>query len=276
MTRNATELLPMNRPFQVPDGISRVKLVVTDDVSRVGLTVGAFMSRSLRRLGIRLTGGCKGMSHDDKLDMIEYFVKAFEGYVGFASSGATRNATAEGVIDPMITDVPAALAAAYGEHVLTLSTAPRTGELALIGDGRLVLDDYDTAPQPGVHMAIIIQPQFSHETLGWDGDVAHYFRMFNEFIKTGGWQFGMTAWNGGLITIDEAFMAANYGWPVFIVQNSGRGADQIIELLERGTPIPGREQLAIGDKLRSRFTVVQRDDPMSLRTALVSKGFIAS
>jgi len=274
MAPDASELLPMSHPYRIPAGIGRVRFVVTDDIAKVGLTVGAFMSRSLRRLGIRLTGGCKGMDRTDKLDMISYFVESFEGFEGFASSGATRNAPSDGLLDPMVTDIPAALAAAYGERVLTLSTAPRTGEMALVDDGRLVLDEYNTAPQPGVHMTIIIQPEFAHDVLNWDGDVVPYFRMFNEFIRSGSWKFGMTVWNGGLITIDEAFKAASFGWPVFVVQGSGRGADQIIDLLQDGTPIPEREQLTLNDKLRQQFIPVQRDDPMTLRNALVAQEFI--
>jgi hypothetical protein len=271
MASNASDLLDMSAPFQVPPAIGQVQFHVASSPNTVGVTVGAFMTRSQVRVGVRLAGGCSNMTPEDKLNMLDYFVDGFEGFQGFVSSGGTRSES-DGRIDPMVTDVPAVLVAAYGgKNVLTLSTTPRTGQMVLRDDSRLVIDsDSGIAPQPGVHMVIVFQTEFSHETLDWDGDVNAYFRLFNEFVKNG-WRFGMTVWNGGGVTRDEAIKAAKFGWPVIVVQGSGRAADALAELVLNGTPIDGVE---LSERTLSNFTVVHRDDSNTLNAALRRHGFI--
>ncbi len=277
-TANVSNLLDIvERPYLVPAHIGESLLVVTDDWRKVANVVGPFMHRSQAKCGMRLAGGCKGMTLPDKLDMIAYFVTAFNDFVGFVSSGATRMVDENGHLDPMITDVPAALAAIYGERILTLSTAPRTGDMALVDDSRLVLDiDNGILPQPGVHMSVIFQSPNADEAMEWDGDVDPYFNIFRQYVNRGGWKFGMTVWNGGAVTIDEAVKAVNDGWPVFLVQDTGRAPDQLIDLLRKGTLIAGREGLTLSDEARSRFITVQRDDPMTLARALHDNRLIAT
>lgn len=280
MSAPATILLPMDRPYRVPDNIEQVggvRFYVASDPGEVGITVGAFMHRAPRHpnlgytVGVRALGGCSGQSDSDKRDMIDYHVKAYDGFVGLFSSGGTR-AESENRIDPMVTDVPAAILAAYGDNVITLSTAPRTGEMRLVGDSRLVLDgENGILPQPGVHMVIVFQPRFSHLIAGWDFDVPGYHTLFNEYVKHGGWRFVASTWNGGGVTKTEMTTLANSGWCVPLIEGSGRAADEFAAAIENERPIEG-----VTDRGRSNLVVVHRDDPQTLRNALIERGFIAT
>ncbi|HEX6258257.1 MAG TPA: hypothetical protein VFZ48_02140 [Candidatus Saccharimonadales bacterium] len=269
-----TPLLPGN-PYEVPAHIMAqggVRFLTTSDMSHAGVTVGAFMHNSPARRGVRLSGGCSGMSRGDKQEMMDYFVEAFANFTGFVSSGGTRQVGDDGGIDPMITDVPAALANKWPDRILTLSTAPRTGQMALVDNSRLVLDaENGTLPQPGVHMVILVQPVLSHDKAGWDFDVDHYLKLFNEYVRTGGWRFGEPVWNGGGITVEEAVKAANLGWPVFPIEGSGRAADQLAAAALAGEPINGLKPGA-----ERNLHVVRRDDPSTLAQAMASQGLIAA
>lgn len=270
MTALVSDLLGTDEPFRVPSQVGATRFIVTSSASKVGLAVGAFMSTAPAQRGMRLAGGCANMSRGDKLGMIEYFLAAFENFTGFVSSGGTRQVDDENRLDVMVTDVPAALLAQYGrERILTMSTTPRTGDMVLVENSRLVLDAQSgILPQPGVHMVIVIQSEFQHETLGWDGDVDDYLRLFHEFVKNG-WKFGMTVWNGGGLTKKEAILAVNLGWPVFVVRGSGRAADELAAQLDRQQPIAGVRE----DGYR-RLCVVEKDDPGQLADQMRAFGLV--
>lgn len=253
-------LLGTERPYEVPQHIGQVQFIVTDSAAKAQTAVGAFMQRSPARIGIRIAGGCSGMSEADRVNMLDYFRTALGNYTGFLSSGATRSADGRR-ISPMVTDVPAVVARHRGNRVLTVSTAPRTGRMVLTGNSRLVLDaDNGVNPQPGVHMIVLFQPQFAHQQLGWDGDVEGAFGLFDAYAKTG-WPFGLIVWNGGDVTKKEALLAAQLGWHVFLVEGSGRQADELATAVR-------------GKRLRGKFTLVKRNDPTTLSAALTRHDFI--
>lgn len=240
--------------YQVPPAVGEVRLVVANSAAQASTVTAALMHRSPTRVGMRIAGGCSGMSAKDKAQMLEYFEQGFRGFSGFVSSGGTRQARGTS-IDPMVTDVPALLAHSYGKRVLTLSTVPRTGDMALRDQSRLVLDTKNNvSPQPGVHMLIVFQPSAAHAAMDWDGDVEPYFSLFRSYTQQG-WRFGMVVWNGGGVTKTEAHTALQQGWKVITVAGSGRAADEL-----------ARDQ---------RFITVDRTDPTSLNTALHEHGFIA-
>lgn len=260
MSRTGT-LLGTNRPYEVPPSIGQVRLIVTDNAARAQTAVGAFMQQSPARIGLRIAGGCSGMDEAARVDMLDYFRTALGRYTGFLSSGATRSVQGR-QISPMVTDVPAVVARHRGDRVLTVSTAPRTGNMALTGDSRLVLDiENGVYPQPGVHMIVLFQPQFAHQRLEWDGDVDGAFGLFDAYAKTG-WPFGLVIWNGGGVTKKEALLAARLGWHIFLVEGSGRVADELVGTVRTR-------------QIRGKFSIVQRADPTTLSDALARHGFIA-
>lgn len=261
MSKTGT-LLGTERPYEVPGHIGSVRLIVTDSAAKASTAVGAFMHRSPAPIGLRIAGGCSGMSDADRVRMLDYFRTGLRSYTGFLSSGATRAAN-KGRISPMVTDVPAVVARHRGGRVLTVSTAPRTGQMALTGDSRLVFDTTnDVNPQPGVHMIVLFQHTHAHEALGWDGDVEGAFGLFNAYAQSG-WTFGLIVWNGGNVTRKEALLAAQLGWRVFLVEGSGRQADELVTEVRT-------------QQLRGKFSIVQRSDPATLSAMLTRHGFIAA
>jgi hypothetical protein len=222
-------------PHRIPENIRFARLVITGQNDPLPNAVAAFTHQSPVRIGLRLAGGCAGMSTREKEGMLNFFGAGLYQFTGLISSGATRMVDRRGHLDPMITDVPALLAAQSPRGVVAISTAPRTGQLGLVDDSRLVLsDDGSLLPNPGVHMLIIVQSN-AGTPLDWDGDLDMYFDLFGNLVLYGGWTFGLVVYNGGGVTRSEALHAMHLGWPVLLIRGSGRQADALIEELERGT-----------------------------------------
>lgn len=227
--------LNLAQPFVVPAHIGQVKLEVTTSQAIAVDLVAGTMQRAVAKRGIRLAGGCSGMSAQDRLNMIEYFLQELTTFRGLLSSGATRSITPAGLIDPMVTDIPAALAAANPASVLTIGTAPRTGKMQLVENSRLVLSDTgDIFPNPGIHLLVLIQAADGGE-LDWYDELKPYLTLFASFVNDCGWRFATIVWNGGGVTRAEALMAAELGWPVFLVVGSGRAADELAAEQASGT-----------------------------------------
>jgi hypothetical protein len=266
-----TTTLALDKPYTVPANIRFVRLLVTGEHDPLPTAVAAFTHRSPVNIGLRLAGGCANMSAQDKLGMLEFFGRGLRDFTGLVSSGGTREAS-NGRIDPMVTDVPALLAAQSPHSVVAISTMPRTGDLGLVDDSRLVLsDDGHMLPNPGVHMLILVQ---SHTgmTLGWDGDLNMYFDLFGNLVRHGGWNFGTVVYNGGGVTRKEALRAMALGWPVILVRGSGRQADVIIGEVEAGTlELPDYASVN-----RDLLSIVDNGDHAALRTACVDHGLIAA
>lgn len=221
-----------------------------------------------RRVAIRISGGCKGMEEEDKLEMLKFFSEAFVGYEGVLFSGATRQ-TEDGKLDPMITDVPGVVVAGNPGSI-ALGTAPRTDLLRIKADCRLEFDDWGTVPNPSMSCILIVQ-NGPDGTLDWDGDVDAYFRAMENWQKYAQFSaLGLIAWNGGDITKDEIMRSIGLKWPTILIKGSGRGADEIIELFEDEDP-DFMAKVPDGHKI----IVVDRTEPGDLYDALVAHGFLA-
>lgn len=267
-----TTALQLDKPYAVPPNIQFVRLLVTGEHDPLPTAVAAFTHRSPSNVGIRLAGGCANMTAASKLGMLDFFGKGLRRFTGLVSSGGTREKTEDGQIDAMVTDVPALLAAQSPTGVVAISTIPRTGDLGLVDDSRLVLsDDGHLLPNPGVHMLILVQSH-SGTPLGWDGDLRMYFDLFGNLVRHGGWKFGTIVYNGGGVTRKEALRSMALGWPVILIQGSGRQADTIIGEIEAGTlELPDYAEVN-----RDRISVVENGDWEHLDGACRYHGLIAA
>lgn len=227
-------------------------------------------TQAAAKVVLRLGGGCKGMNADDKRDMLAFFGAACAGFRGIAFSGATRSVGQDGSLDPMVTDVPALLAL-QNEGCVGLGTLPKTETaLRLVGQGELVLDEWGTRPNPGMAAVLLVQ-ESADGKLGWNGDVATYFELMEQWVESGGFTAaGLVTWNGGAITEEEIFAAAARKWPVFLVKGSGRVTDEIVAKLEQQDAETIAKFPALGN-----VVIVSKDDPDALRAALVLHGFIS-
>lgn len=244
-----------------PDGVSRI-LVMERQASDVPTSFALLGTRAAHKVAIRVTGGCGNMGSKDKVEMIEYFRTAFQGFAGVIWSGGTRNVTTDGQLDPMVTDVPG-FVALDNPSCMALATTPRTGMLQLRGDSRFQLDDDGTLPNPGVAAMLIVQNGADGES-GWDGDLDAYFRLMNQWKSAGGFTtLGVVAWNGGGVTKKEIERSIALGWPTIIVSGSGRAADEYAA------------KVASGELTATNVVVVERSNPNTLRAALIATGFLS-
>lgn len=251
------------KPLQVtaPGSVSRI-LVMERSASDLPVSFALLGTRAADRVAIRVTGGCSNMGPEDKVEMIAYFREAFLGFRGVIWSGGTRNVTADGQLDPMVTDVPG-FVALDNPTCMALATTPRTGMLQIRGsDSRFQLDDDGTLPNPGVAAMLIVQNGADGES-GWDGDLDAYFRLMSQWKVSGGFTaLGVVAWNGGGVTKKEIDRSIANGWPTILVRGSGRAADEYAA------------KVASGGLTAPNVIVVDRSDPTTLRNALIEHGFL--
>jgi len=236
-----------------------VKLIVMNADNSLPANFALMGTRAEKKVAIRLAGGCKNMSLDDKEYMLSFFSNSFKNFNGLIWSGATRQVDDNDCIDPMITDVPGIIAK-KNSGCIALGTVPRTAMLTLRDNSRLVLDDWGTAPNPDMHGILIVQKGPDGE-LGWDGDVETYIAMMRNWKDYAGFTaLGLISWNGGEVTRKEINKVAKLGWPTILIKGSGRVTDE----------------MANTDKFTSlkNVYVIDKDNPSQLLEFLMSQGFI--
>ncbi len=255
-------------PYQVSNPDGKTHLIIMNAEDGLPAAFALMGTRAAKKAAIRVTGGCKGMSAEDKAYMLEYFAAALAGFSGVIWSGATRQTDAEGKLDPMVTDVPGIIAA-ENPFCVALGTVPRTEMLSLQGDSRLVLDQWGTLPNPS-QSAILIVQNGAEGALDWDGDLDVYFRIMDNWQQFAGFSaLGVIAWNGGEITREEIMRSAKKGWPTILVRGSGRVTDEIIVKLEAGD-----EELMKLLPKEHRLVIVDKNDPVGLSERLADLGFL--
>ncbi len=257
-------------PYRVttPDG--KVKLVVMNATDGLPAAFALMGTRARRKVAVRISGGCKGMNAGDKEQMLGFFSGAFRGFEGVAFSGGSRMVGADGKVDPMVTDIPG-LIASENEGAIALGTLPRVELLTLQSDSRLVLDQWGNVPNPDQSGILIVQNGPDGEA-GWDLDVPVYFRLMENWRDYAGFtHLGLIAWNGGAVTLQEIIGAAKRGWPVYLVQGSGRATDDVITALEQRE---GELYNSLPLQKKNPFHIVPKGDVAMLRGLLSTDGFL--
>jgi len=271
-------------------------------INFTGLVARAGLAREV----VRIAGGCKGLSAEFTANLLPYFVEAFKvvddkgetvrTFTGTAFSGGTANVTDAGVIkDDMVTNVPAALAAAY--ECLAISTTPRTADMALSGNGGgLIVDNYGGRIDWRQHAAMVVQKNPA-DVLDWNGDLDVYLGLLEGWQMVG-FKTAVIAMNGGDVTREEIYGSLNRGIATIVVRGSGREADAFIKAFEQGdysaTAGEMRAKLASKGKSeqpaddivaeckiamesidRSLVSIVPLGDSAALRGALLARGFLS-
>lgn len=273
MTEHTTGIingLNTDCPFQVTHDVLPFQVINTSDDVPSEFTAKATTSE--HRVIIRICGGCSNMSEADKQGMIELFVKAFSGFKGVTFTGATRDVTKDGKINPMITDLAGAIAYLNPGSV-ALGTFPRTGMFALTDESRLTIDcgGWFANPNPNLDMFLIVQDG-SSKNADWDGDLHSYFRLMEILLQFAGFSVaGHVFWNGGGVTKDEIIECFKRGWPAILIEGSGRMTDEIIGKLR-----DGNDEVTSQIKNVDNVAIVSKDDPDALRSALIHYGFLSA
>ena len=256
-------------PQTVTTRSGEARLIVMDRREGFPTTFALLATNVTNKVVLRISGGCKGMNADDKQAMLSYFADALAGYRGMVWSGATRQLTADGQLDPMVTDVPGVIAAANPECV-ALGSTPRTDYLRLKGESSLVLDGYGTLPNPSMSGILVVQNGADGKS-DWDGDLDAAFTLMNDLKSAAGFkQAGVIAWNGGPITEDEIMRSAKLGWPTFVVRGSGRVADEIASKIDNND-----SDLLNKLPKNHRLRIVDRNSSFTLRRELNEFGFLS-
>jgi hypothetical protein len=242
----------------------KVDLFVSESSGVLPANYMLVATKAKSKVALRIAGGCKNMSEQDKLDMLDFFATALIGYSGVLFSGATRQLTADGLLDPMVTDVPGYVAQ-KNDGIIALGTAPRTDAWSLQGESAFILDGYGTRPNPTMDAILLVQDG-PDATLDWDGDVPVYLKIMESWRSYAGFEHvGLISWNGGAVTEAEFRATANRKWPTILIQGSGRATDDAIQAIVG--ELPGALQ---GDHVY----VVDKSDPLALRQLLIDNGFI--
>ena len=261
-----------NTPYTVTAPNGKVRLLVMNATDGLPSAFALLGTTAEQKVAVRLAGGCKGMSPEDKEEMLGLFGEALRGFKGVIWSGATRQLDKNGETDPMVTDVPGAIAA-ENPGCVALGTLPRVEMLTLQDESRLVLDQWGTVPNPGMAGILVVQNGPDGES-GWDGDVKTYAALMNQWRDCGGFKaLGLISWNGGAVTKDEVIMSIKQGWVTILVEGSGRATDELIaeiraddigsKFADHGLPKNWREHTEIVPKV-----------PEFLRAVLIEHGFL--
>ena len=252
------------QPYEVNGKVNLLVMNADDGLPAAFALMGTLAES---KVAMRITGGCKGMSVDDKAQMLQFFADAFSGYKGLVWSGGTRMVV-DGHVDPMVTDVPGVIAS-VNNGCVALGTVPRTDMLTLQGDSRLVLDQWGTVPNPDL-LGILIVQNGPDGAMDWDGDLDAYFALMQNWRTYAGFtSLGLCSWNGGDITRAEIMRAIKRDWPVFLVRGSGRVTDEIITQWEN-------KDASLMKNIPEKFDnlyIVDKNDAMSLHHALERESF---
>lgn len=262
----------MNSPYTVTAPGGKVKLLVMDAKDGLPSAFALLGTTAEHKVAIRLAGGCKGMSGEDKAQMLAFFSSAFKGYKGVIWSGGTRQLTSGGEVDPMVTDVPGVIAE-ENPGCVALGTVPRTDMLTLQGESRLVFDKYGTVPNPNMQGILVVQNGPDGE-MGWDGDVKTYVALMNQWRDCGGFTgLGAISWNGGPVTKDEVIQSIKNDWVTILIDGSGRATDEIVAEINAGEA-EFANKYGLPKGWRTKVGVVSKSEPEILRRTLIHSEFI--
>jgi hypothetical protein len=251
----------------------KVKLLVMDAKDGLPSAFALLGTTAAKKVAVRLAGGCKGMSADDKTEMLEFFSLALKGFEGVIWSGGTRQTDKTGGVDPMVTDVPGVIAAGT-PGCIALGTVPRTEMMTLQRESSLVFDQYGTAPNPSMSGILVVQNGPDGE-MGWDGDVKTYAKLMNQWRDCAAFTaLGLISWNGGAVTKDEVIMSIKQGWTTVLVEGTGRATDEL--LAEARTDFAKfAEKYNLPVNWQDHTVSVDKTDPQKLRAVLQLRGFLA-
>ncbi len=202
--------------------------------NRIPNAMAAALSNATYKGFTRIVGG---MSNNGPI--YRYFDTALAGMNGFAVwSGATRFEE-EGRIAESVAEV---VTRAGEQHpdLITMGSCPRTAPFQIRGESHLFVGD-NVIINPGTRWVATIQNGAENgifdgtpgcETeggLGWNGDLPAYFQFMVNARALMGFELGVTVYNAGGVSVEEALMAREYDIPVFVVEGSGRHCDPMFK-----------------------------------------------
>lgn len=209
--------------FQIPSLVIKNK---GDSVTDMMLR----LTRAKRRVVIRLTGGCGKMSAEDADGLYALYRDALAGFDGAMLFGGTRMLLRDdpSVVVPGITEIPW-FCRDVCPDMITLGVIPRTSLIGLCDYGMLINDEpdtpYITIAHPRQHLGLIVQLSADKPEV-WDAEWQECVRMTELLRESAGWTSVLICYNGGSVTERELVATATRGWPVILVDGSGRKTEE--------------------------------------------------
>ncbi len=183
-----------------------------------------------RKFVVRFTGGCGKMSRQDAEDLYELFDEAFVGFQGAMLFGGTRMLSREDstIIVPGITEVVHRIRTNNPQSI-SLGVVPRTSVLCLSDLGMIVENDpqspYLTIVHPEQDICLMVQVATDCPEV-WDAEYQECQRIMEDLRGFAGFQTLLICYNGGTVTERELLVHAKKGWPVLLIEGSGRTTDR--------------------------------------------------
>lgn len=193
-----------------------------DKTTRLSL----MLTKSPRRVVVRLTGGCGEMSGDDAEGLYALFAEAFAGFDGALLFGGSRMISRDdhSVVVPGITEIPTAMRRDC-PNMVTLGVVPRTEDLGLADYGMIISREdgnpYVTIVHPEQDIALVVQVSADDAEV-WDAEYQECLRITQDLREYAGFTSILVCYNGGSVTERELLATAQRGWPVILVDGSGR------------------------------------------------------
>lgn len=210
-------------PFMIPSLVIKSK---GESTTRLALR----LTRAKTKVVIRLTGGCGKMSVEDAEDLYRLYRDALAGFNGAMLFGGTRMLMRDdpSVIVPGITEIPSFCAGACPD-MLTLGVIPRTQDLSVCELGMLVSSEpgnrYVTIVHPKIELGLLVQ-RSAEEAEDWDAEFKECLDLVRDLRDFAGFQSILISYNGGTVTEREILATAKRGWPVILVNGSGRKTEE--------------------------------------------------
>lgn len=166
--------------------------------------------------------------------MQDLFGKAFEGFDGLLLIGGTRMIRGLSPTDVLfgITEVGPTIRRA-NPSCRVLGVVPRCKDFMFCADPPVLIvrdetqdNGITTIVHPDQDFVIAAATALTKEAV-WDDEVACCQYVTETLVSYGGWKSLLIAYNGGGTTEREIRSTADRGWPVLLVQGSGRACDKL-------------------------------------------------
>lgn len=205
-------------------------LFVKNEAEDLPAKLMLLLSQAPHPFVVRFTGGCGNMSASDAEDLNELFASAFESFKGAIIFGGTRMVRSDGTVVPGIMEIPPYIKSR--NNVMILGVIPKVGDsnLRLLPSGLLVENQQETngfvtIVHPELDFCLLVQKS-ANEGVIWDVEYQECMKITELLRKWAGWRSLLISYNGGETTEKEIAATARKGWPVLLVEGSGRVTDK--------------------------------------------------
>lgn len=188
------------------------------------------LTSARERFVVRFTGGCGFMSKADAQGLYDLFKESFEGFAGALLFGGTRMLEKQdtSIVVPGITEIPPVIWKDNPESSI-LGIIPKSQDLRISQLGMVIHDEegatYTTIVHPDQAQCLVVQ-QSADEGVDWEAEFKECLRIINDLRSFAQWESLLVSYNGGGVTEKEILATASRGWPVLLINGSGRISEQ--------------------------------------------------